>query len=960
MAEQVRERAVALLPDYMVPSVVMVLEDGLPLTPNGKLDRAALPAPQARRADTTRREPTNKAERALCEMFAEILGVPDIGVDDSFFALGGQSLLAVRLVSRIRATLGAEIELSAVFEAPTPAGLAARCGDPAETRRPLSRRPRSERAPLSPSQLRFWFQGQLEEGTGATDTRVITTALRLSGETDVPALRAALLDVVHRHESLRTVLPVTGGVAHQQVLEAGDATAVEVEPVSGGELSSRMAEMAATGFDLSCEAPLRAKLLAVGPTEHVLVVAVHHIAFDGWSAAPFVRDLATAYAARTHGAAPTWTELPFQYRDFTLWQCELLQADGLEKRQLDFWRETLKDLPEELDLPRDRPRPALASGRASSVPLRIPPERCAALERLARDHGSSLFMVLHAAVAGVLSRVGAGEDVVVGSPVAGRSDVGLEELVGCFVNTVVVRSDVSGDPSFGELLGRVRSGVLGALEHQDVPFDRVVEAVNPVRSSGRHPLFQVMLSLQNNAGAQARFPGLETELLDVVGDDRIDFDLLFDLHERAGGLEGRLLFAQDVFEEATARRLARCMEHLVTEVTEDPRRPLSTLDLLGPAERAALLTRGTGREPAADPASLTDRFEARAAATPDATAVSCGATSLSYRELDQRANQLARHLLSAGAGPERLVAIAMERSADLVVALLAVLKTGAAYLPLDPRHPRARTEAILADVSPVTVLTDATCPPGLSSDDLSAADLAPTARADERLAYVIHTSGSTGRPKGVAVTHGNLARLLTAMEHHLPLSPDDRLLAPTTVSFDIAQLELLLPLLHGAAVVLAGQEDVRDPRALAHLIRTHGVTALQATPSLWTGLVAEAPEAVTGLRCLVGGEALPAALAGRLHALAAEVTNVYGPTETTIWSLAARIDDDNHARPPIGGPLDGSRVFVLDAGLGLVPVGVVGELYVSGAGVARGYVGAPGVTAGRFVACPFGGAGERM
>ncbi|MFF3350241.1 amino acid adenylation domain-containing protein [Streptomyces sp. NPDC002779] len=960
LAERVLERAVELLPDYMVPSVVMVLEDGLPLTPNGKLDRAALPVPRAESAATTRREPVNEVEQALCEMFADILRVPDVGVDDSFFALGGQSLLAVRLVSRIRATLGAEVDLREVFEAPTPAGLAARCGGPAETRPPLTRRPRSEQAPLSPSQLRFWFQGQLEEGTGGTDTRVITTALRLSGELDVPALRAALRDVVQRHESLRTVLPVTGGVAHQQVLEAGDVTAMELESVSDDEVSTRIAEFAATGFDLTREVPLRAKLLAVGPTEHVLVVAVHHIAFDGWSAAPFVGDLASAYAARAADTAPEWAELPVQYRDFTLWQSELLQADGLEKRQLDFWRETLRNLPEELALPLDRPRPALASGRAGSVRLHIPPERCAALERLARDHGSSLFMVLHAVVAGVLSRTGAGEDVVVGSPVAGRSDVGLEELVGCFVNTVVVRSDVSGDPSFGELLGRVRSGVLGALEHQDVPFERVVEAVNPVRSAGRHPLFQVMLSLQNNAVAQGQFRGLDTELLEIEGDDRIDFDLLFDVHERAGGLEGRLLFARDLFEEATARRLAGCLEHLVTEVTADPRRPLSTMDLLGPAERAPLLARGAGRQLTVEPASVTDRFEARAAATPDATAVVFGATSLSYRELDQRANQLARHLLAAGAGPEQLVAIAMERSADLVVALLAVLKTGAAYLPLDPRHPRARTESILAEVSPVTVLTDATCSPGLSSADLPAAELAPAARADERLAYVIHTSGSTGRPKGVAVSHGNLARLLTAMERHLPLGPDDRLLAPTTVSFDIAQLELLLPLLHGAAVVLAGQDDVRDPRALAHLIREHGVTALQATPSLWTGLVSEVPEAVVGLRVLVGGEALPAALAGRLHSLAAEVTNVYGPTETTVWSLAARIDDDNHARPPIGGPLDGYRAFVLDAGLRLVPVGVVGELYVSGVGVARGYLGAPGVTAGRFVACPFGGAGERM
>ncbi|WP_346780018.1 condensation domain-containing protein, partial [Streptomyces sp. S3(2020)] len=406
LTERVRERAVGLLPDYMVPSVVTVLEGALPLTPNGKLDHTALPAPRARQADTTRREPANEVERALCEMFADILGVPDVGVDDSFFALGGQSLLAVRLLSRIRATLGAEVDMHAVFEAPTPAGLAGRCDGPAGTRPPLTRRPRSEQAPLSPSQLRFWFQGQLQEGTGGTDTRVITTALRLSGEPDVPALRAALRDVVHRHESLRTVLPVTDGVAHQQVLEAGDVAAIEVESVSVDELDAHIAALAATGFDLSREAPLRAKLLAVGPMEHVLVVAVHHIAFDGWSAAPFVQDLASAYAARARDAAPEWAELPVQYRDFTLWQDELLHADGLEKRQLDFWRETLRDLPEEPALPRDRPRPAVASGRAGSVRLRIPPEQCAALEGLARECGCSLFMVLHAVVAGVLSRVG--------------------------------------------------------------------------------------------------------------------------------------------------------------------------------------------------------------------------------------------------------------------------------------------------------------------------------------------------------------------------------------------------------------------------------------------------------------------------------------------------------------------------------------------------------------------------
>ncbi|WP_420713061.1 amino acid adenylation domain-containing protein [Streptomyces sp. MMG1121] len=411
----------------------------------------------------------------------------------------------------------------------------------------------------------------------------------------------------------------------------------------------------------------------------------------------------------------------------------------------------------------------------------------------------------------------------------------------------------------------------------------------------------------------------------------------------------------------------------MSEATADPGRRVSAVDVIAPDDRAAVLAWGTGRAPR-QTRSVVDRFEAQAAATPDATAVIDAGRSLSYRELNERANRLARSLLARGAGPEQLVALAMERSADLVVALLAVLKTGAAHLPLDPQHPKPRTDLILADASPVVVLTDAdtdtgappsSCPfpfppPSASPDNLRADDLAPGSRAGERLAYVLHTSGSTGRPKGVAVTHAGLARLLAAMERHLPLDPADRLLAVTTVSFDIAQLELLLPLLYGAGVVLAAREDVRDPQVLARLVRQHGVTVMQATPSLWAGQVSEAPESIAGLRVLVGGEALPAALAGRLHSLAAEVTNVYGPTETTIWSLAARLGEEGLQRPPIGGPLDGYRAYVLGRELELVPPGVVGELYLSGTGVARGYTAAPGMTASRFVACPFGRPGERM
>ncbi|MFF5928481.1 amino acid adenylation domain-containing protein [Streptomyces hydrogenans] len=980
-ARRVAEHARRALPDYMVPAVV-VLPGGLPLTPNGKLDRAALPAPGRGGGS---RPPRTPAEQLVCGLFAEVLGVPEVAADDDFFALGGHSLLAVRLVNRLREVLDEGITTRTVFASPTPAGLAGRARAREHAGRagrgPLRPRPRGDVLPPSYSQLRFWAQGELTEGAAA---HTVTTALRLRGPLDAGALAAALADVTARHESLRTVFPVTDGTPRQQVLEA-EAFALPVRRVAERDVEAAVLAASEYAFDLARERPVRAELLARGPEDHVLAVTFHHIAFDGWSAAPFLRDLSSAYASRLRGQAPDRPELPVQYADFTLWQREGRDdadaPDGDLARRLAHWAGVLAGAPDELALPFDRPRPDTATHWAGTVPFRLAPADHARLTALARRHGASVFMVLHAALAGLLRQLGAGTDVLVGSPVAGRTDSALDDLVGCFVNTVVVRTDASGDPDFGTLLDRVRGAVLAALEHQDVPFEQVVDAVGPVRSAARHPLFQVMLSLQNNAAGALELPGLRVEALRLGRYRSLPCDLLLDLTEADGGLEGSLVYALDLFDHATAERLAECFARFLADATARPTRPVRELDLLSPAERHTVLTEWGGPAAGSTPlggsvpsaGSVPRWFREQVARTPDAVAVLQGARQVTYRELDARVERLARRLRGLGAGPERLVAVAMERTPDLLVALLAAHRTGAAYLPVDPHHPRERVAGILEEAAPLLVLSDrvtraALGTPAWQALDDPAFDSGPAAGSGDpdgpvpadATAYVLYTSGSTGRPKGVAVSHGNLAHLLAAMRDRLPLDPADRLLAVTTVAFDIAHLELLLPLLSGAAVVLASPDEVREPRALGRLVGRHRVTALQATPSLWAGLVAEVPDAVRGLRVLVGGEALPPALAGELTALAAEVTHVYGPTETTVWSLATPLGPRDAERPPLGSPLGGTRVYVLNDGLRPVPVGVPGELYVGGPGVARGYLGRPGPTAERFVADPYGPPGGRL
>ena len=712
LSSQLKEALRQRLPDYMVPSAFMVL-DRLPLTPNGKLDRRALPAPEVAVAGV-RRAPRTPQEEILCALFAEVLGLERVGIDDNFFELGGHSLLATRLISRIRVTLDVEVAIRSLFEAPTVEGLAKRLAEAQAARPALVHQPRPAEIPLSFAQRRLWFLDRLE---GRSATYNIPLALRLTGALDRAALEAALADLVERHESLRTIFPDTLGVPRQLILEASAARPrLEVVSVSEQALPEALAAAARYGFDLSTEPPLRAHLFVLGANEHVLLLLLHHIASDGWSSVPLARDLAATYGARRQGHAPELPALPVQYADYTLWQHQLLgresDPDSAIARQLAFWTDTLKDLPDQIELPVDRPRPAVASYRGDSVALHIDAELHGDLLKLAREGRASLFMVLQAGLAALLTQLGAGTDIPIGSPIAGRTDSALDDLIGFFVNTLVLRTDTSRNPSFRDLLERVRATNLAAYSHQDLPFERLVEVLNPARSLSRHPLFQVMLGFENDVDARLELPGLSLAFK-PVGTATAKFDLAFSLTEQRApdgapkGIHGTLEYATDLFDRASVAALGDRLVRLLQAAVAEPERPIGTLDILSAAERHTILREWNGTARAIPSATLPELFAAQVARTPDAIAVVLEAQRLTYAQLDRRANQLAHHLRGLGVGPETVVGLCVERSFDMLVGLLGILKAGGAYLPLDPAYPPERLAFMLEDTRAPVLLTHA-------------------------------------------------------------------------------------------------------------------------------------------------------------------------------------------------------------------------------------------------------------
>ncbi|WP_122975680.1 non-ribosomal peptide synthetase, partial [Rhodococcus opacus] len=962
------------LPDYMVPSPITVL-DRLPLTASGKVDRRALPAPVF--PVPQYRAPVTVAEGVVAGVFADVLGRERVGLDDDFFTLGGNSLLATQVVSRLSVAMDARVPMRVLFEASSVQALSTWLESQATAgaRTPLVPRTRPEHIPLSYAQQRIWFLNRFDPHSPIYN---IPFAVRLSGTMDTAALLAAIADVVDRHETLRTIYPESETGPHQVVVPAAEASGgFATAAVTENELATRLLSMASAEFDVTTSVPVRAALFETADNEHVLAVVLHHICADGSSIAPLARDLMTAYTARTHGNPPAWSAPTVQYADYTLWQRELLGSDddpdSLLTRQLTYWRSTLDGLPEQLELPGNRTPPAVTHrGRTHTFTIDTPTHRAAA--ELARQHTATVFMVLHTTFAIFLARTSGTADITIGTPVAGRGDPALDDLVGMFVNTLALRTPVDDASSFTQLLTTVRETDLAAFEHADVPFERVVQALNPTRSTTRHPLFQVMLVFQNQEHPNLELAGLTARIEDI-DHTATQFDLTLVVSERvdrdgaARGLTAALTYAQDLFDEDTVHGFADRFTRLLEAAVADPDSPVGDLDLLDADEKQLILEDWNHTDHATTTDTLVSMFGAQVTRTPDAPAVVDGNRTLTYAEFDARVNRLARHLITQGVGPETIVALRMRRSLDFVVGVYATLTAGAAYLPIDPHHPAERTHFILAVAQPTCMLTthdDQDDPPDpvpvlhLDTIDLSPLSGAPVTDADRRAplrpqntAYVMFTSGSTGRPKGVTVAHSAIVNeaqwVVEAFDHRA----GDRLLQSNAVTFDASTPDLFAPLQVGGCVVLAGPDGQRDPDYLAELIRAQKVTHVASVPTVLTALMASrSPDVLRGVRVVyLGGETLSGQTVARLAEFGpATVWNQYGPTETTVSVICHRCTQHEESVVPIGTPQINCHTYVLDHRLHPVPVAVVGELYVAGVQLARGYHSRPALTAERFVA----------
>nr|WP_280295541.1 non-ribosomal peptide synthase/polyketide synthase [Nocardia abscessus] len=984
--EAVLDAVRAQLPAYMVPAHVVVLGQ-MPLTTVGKLDRSALPAVEFTGAAAKFRPPREGTEAVLATLVADLTGTARIGADDDFFARGGNSLLAMRLVARANAAFGCALTVREVFEAPTVAGLALRV---ARSERPDADRPalvpgeRPARIPLSLAQTRIWLLHRLDPDSAVYH---IPITIRLTGALDVAALRAAVRDVIGRHESLRTVFPADAEGPAQVVLADTDLPELPLHPIEVTEPHLRDAVLASTGgsFDLRTSIPLRASLFRVRPDDHVLAVVVHHIAADGVSTAPLARDLMTAYSARVAGEEPAWRPLPVQYPDFTLWQRAALGSaddpDSVLSGQIAYWRAELAGLAPVLELPADRPRPPVASGRGATVEFAIHADLTAAIAGLARRHGVSTFMVLHAAYATLLARLAGVDDVAVGTPVAGRGEQALDDLVGMFVNTLVLRTPVAADATFAELLARVREVDVRAFARADLPFERLVEELNPVRSQAHAPIVQTLLTFEHRDDTVLRLPGLTVSAYPLDnGVAQVDLAVELAEHRTDAGaaLHGVLRYATDLFDRDTVATFGARFVRVLRSVVADPSVRVGDLELLDDAERALVLDRWNDTAAPVDPAAtLISLFEAQVARTPDAPAVTVEGRTLTYAEFAERARRLARWLAGQGVGPDAPVALGMRRSLDLVVGIYAVTLAGGAYVPLDPDHPAERLEYVLATARPVCVLTsgldldagaarqvriDRLDLTGYSGDPLTTPDRLGTP-GPGHTAYVIFTSGSTGRPKGVAVTHAAIVNRLTWMQSAYPLATDDVVLQKNPATFDVSVWEFFWPLAFGARLVVARPDGHRDPGYLARLIIEQRVTTVHFVPAMLGVFLADprSGECITLRNVFASGEVLPAVAAQRAReVIGARVHNLYGPTEAAVDVTYHEVTDTDLMSVPIGRPVANTRLLVLDARMRPVPVGVPGELYLAGPQLARGYVARPELTADRFVADPFGPSGTRM
>ncbi|MFD6291566.1 amino acid adenylation domain-containing protein [Streptomyces sp. NPDC060205] len=981
---ELREFVGRSLPAFMVPSVFVEVAV-LPLTPNGKVDRDALPVPEGVRPGLEGFvAPANATEELLAGVWAQVLGVDRVGAHDNFFELGGHSLLATQVVSRIRSVFATEVPLSALFDHPTVRELSDVVvnSDEAVTAPPITATSRDHELPLSFAQQRLWFLAQLNPGSTEYNVPLL---VRWPGELDIEALTAALGALVERHEILRTrLVPGTDGVAYQ-VIDEPTPFVLPFADVSGHDDPAAAARKLVNAevmapFDLARGPLVRATLIRMSVDEHVLALALHHVAFDEWSVGILRAELAALYEAFRAGESDPLPPLAVQYADFAVWQRQWLTADVVDAHTA-YWRDQLADL-RALELPTDRMRPPVRSTDGAAVDFSVPAPAADALRELSRKNGVTMSMTLLAALDVLLGWYTGSDDVVVGTPVANRNRAETEDLIGFFVNTLVIRTDLSGDPTFAELLGRVRKTALAAYAHQDLPFEQLVDELVTERDRSRTPLFQVFFNYtpEGNPGQgdgqerpDAHKGEADESSFDVLATTSVNFDLAVALADHDGSLAGQIEYSTALFDAATVERMAGHLVALLEAVAADAKRRVGELPVLSAGERE-LVTEGWNASSVELPVvgGVHELIAERAASAPDAVAVVAGGESVTYGGLMARSNRQAHHLRGLGVGAESVVGLCLPRGIDMVAAMVAVWQAGGAYLPLDPEYPADRLEFMLADAGVQVVVGERSLVEGLSVgqgvwlDDPAVGEVLaglPSSEAPEatpsadRLAYVIYTSGSTGRPKGVQVGHGSVVGMVSALAPVLGAGPGTRVLQFASFSFDAAVLDVAVTLASGGVLVVASSEERAEAALLTSMVRAEGVGAASVVPSLLGVLD---PGAVSGLRTLLlGAERLTEPVA-RAWSSGRRLVNTYGPTESTVMVTSGVVDPNLQRMPTIGSPVANTRLYVLDGSMRPVPVGVPGEVYIAGPQVARGYRGRPGLTGERFVADPFAADGTRM